>query len=550
MNIQVTITFYLLLNIIASNIGLQSYLPGEEIFSSKRDTQVKLVTPQTPVRLAKNTFDISVTTQTLHIISDVNSKYWKPDKQVLLYLCAILLSNSYAPEPNPGPRAPKYPCGSCNKAVTWKTAGVCCDSCSIWYHKDCLGMNTLVYCGLHNASWECDHCGLPNFSTCIFDTSSFLSTNIYEHLNDSSFNEHNIGSPTATSSPVHKTKAQSNYTKGNRSDVPLRVIAVNCQSIKNKKADLENLVESTKPDIVIGNESWLHKDIQSSEVFPSGFTCYRNDRRSDPHGGVFILVSDKYLSSEPTDLKSDDTSEQLWVKLQVKGSPDLYVGSFYKPPKQTEDECLMHLEKSIYRIRQSENSHLWLVGDFNLSGIDWTTYSIKPKSQNTKQCKQLIDICQDNYLEQVVNNPTHITATSQSTLDLFFTSNSSLVNKTEIIPGISDHEIVYIESSLKPRKVKKPPRKIYLYKKANTEKIKENIKNLNLDNQNTSQEPNIDNIWDTFRSKVLDIMNEHIPTKMINNSKKKLPWINKNIKSLIRKRNKLFKRMKQHKNTF
>jgi hypothetical protein len=29
------------------------------------------------------------------------------------------------------------------------------------------------------------------------------------------------------------------------------------------------------------------------------------------HGGVFILVSDKYLSSEPTDLKSDDSSEQL-----------------------------------------------------------------------------------------------------------------------------------------------------------------------------------------------------------------------------------------------
>ena len=102
-----------------------------------------------------------------------------------------------------------------------------------------------------------------------------------------------------------------------------------------------------QPDIVIGNESWLHKDIQSTEGFPSGFTCYRNDRKTDAHGGVFILVSDKYLSSEPSDLKSDDTSEQLWVKLQVKGSPDLYVGSFYKPPKQTDDEYLTHLEKSI-----------------------------------------------------------------------------------------------------------------------------------------------------------------------------------------------------------
>jgi hypothetical protein len=47
-------------------------------------------------------------------------------------------------------------------------------------------------------------------------------------------------------------------------------------------------------------------------------------------------VSDKYLSSETTDLKSDDSSEQLWVELQVKGAPDLYISSFYKPPKITD----------------------------------------------------------------------------------------------------------------------------------------------------------------------------------------------------------------------
>jgi hypothetical protein len=34
----------------------------------------------------------------------------------------------------------------------------------------------------------------------------------------------------------------------------------------------------------------------------------------------------------------------------------------------------------------------------------------KNKAQNTKQCKQLLDICQNNYLEQVVTKPTHITA--------------------------------------------------------------------------------------------------------------------------------------------
>jgi hypothetical protein len=65
----------------------------------------------------------------------------------------------------------------------------------------------------------------------------------------------------------------------------------------------------------------------------------------------------------------------------------------------------------------------------------------------------------------------------------------------------------------------------------------------------TDQNPNIDQLWEHFKQKVHDIMNEYIPTKMINNSKRKLPWINKEIKSLIRKRNKLYKKMNKHRNT-
>ena len=60
-------------------------------------------------------------------------------------------------------------------------------------------------------------------------------------------------------------------------------------------------------------------------MFPPGYIPYRNDRKTDAHGGLFILVSKKYLSSDPSELKSEETSEQLWIKLQIKGSPDLYL---------------------------------------------------------------------------------------------------------------------------------------------------------------------------------------------------------------------------------
>jgi hypothetical protein len=84
--------------------------------------------------------------------------------------------------------------------------------------------------------------------------------------------------------------------------------------------------------------------------------------------------------------------------------------------------------------------YTFLGGLFTFLGLILASNSIKSKALNTKQCKQLLDICQDNCLEQVVNEETYFTEKSKSILDLFFTSNSSLINKVEVIPGISDHE--------------------------------------------------------------------------------------------------------------
>jgi len=64
------------------------------------------------------------------------------------------------------------------------------------------------------------------------------------------------------------------------------------------------LLESTKPDAVILNETKLDKDnsIHSSEVAPSdwGYTTYRLERNSDG-GGVMLLVKDDYLSRSALD---------------------------------------------------------------------------------------------------------------------------------------------------------------------------------------------------------------------------------------------------------
>lgn len=81
-----------------------------------------------------------------------------------------------------------------------------------------------------------------------------------------------FSNPAATSSPTKNT--QQHLQPQKRKDLPMRIVVVNCQSIKSdgKPSQLRNLVSSIQADIVIGTESWLNPTIRNAEVFQKGLT--------------------------------------------------------------------------------------------------------------------------------------------------------------------------------------------------------------------------------------------------------------------------------------
>jgi hypothetical protein len=149
----------------------------------------------------------------------------------------------------------------------------------------------------------------------------------------------------------------------------------------------------------------------------------------------------------------------------------------------------------------------------------------------------------------MVKSPTHYTDTTEAILDLFLTNNATLVNKVEVIPGISVQEAVYIESSLRTDKITKPPRKVLKYNKMNKPEMIKKLQETKIEMNNDHQNMTVDEVWDIFKNKVLDAVDQTVPSKMINNNKKRLPWITKEIKALIRKRNKLYQKKKRNKCT-
>ena len=88
---------------------------------------------------------------------------------------------------NPGPKQVKYPCQICKRAVKWNDRAIAFDNCDGWYHVHCMLMSNEIYDSLANMSleWVCCKCGIPNFSSTLFEDSIRKSPNSYDILSSS-----------------------------------------------------------------------------------------------------------------------------------------------------------------------------------------------------------------------------------------------------------------------------------------------------------------------------------------------------------------------------
>jgi len=407
-------------------------------------------------------------------ITQPGSIYQKTTTSILI----ILLAGDI--ELNPGPtRANIFPCGLCDRPVTWSNEGVCCDCCSIWHHRSCIELCTEDYELLQrsNVQWMCCKCDSINVTSFIYHSYEIENVSYYEPLTTSlSHMDSYIStfSPLRTSSPKsintstsrqHKLSSSNKSTETNIQDpifnLPnkrnLRIMTINCRSIKDKTAEFKTTVEYTKPDIIIGTESWLKgvkpgknpsKDaIKSSEIFPVNYTAYRNDR-GILGGGVFILVHNNLIGTE---LPQYVTKCEIdWVKIKLKTTHDLLIGAFYMPHRNS--NSIEELNKSLQQVYEgNKTSNIILAGDFNCPDIEWEKLSVRKGASDTDVQQAVIDISSQYGLTQVHEEPTR----EKNILDLIFTSNASLTKSSTSIPGISDHVIVVTD--IKPHYQKSNP---------------------------------------------------------------------------------------------
>ena len=88
---------------------------------------------------------------------------------------------------------------------------------------------------------------------------------------------------------------------------------------------------------------------------------------------------------------------------------------------------------------------MWVTGDFNLPiSTAWNLNSVEGNAYPLDLCNMLIDIFNAIGSTYMVDSPTR----GNSILDLFATNRPGLIHKVKVNPGLSDHEVITIESSL------------------------------------------------------------------------------------------------------
>jgi hypothetical protein len=444
------------------------------------------------------------------------------------------------------PPEPQFPCAICREEVTWEDDAIQCDGCEYWLHRNCIGMSLDEYArlGLTTSCWICCECGLMNISTSLFKGSTIPTANIYQPLADTTIDsEFSLGSVTSPGIPTHTSspnKAAKETNKTRRKS--LRILNVNCQSLVAKKIPFNHMVNRMEPDVIIGTESWLHKDIADNDCLPtSEYSVERRDREGDPHGGVFIATKRDLIMEREYELEAD--CELLWCEINLVGTKTIHIGAYYRPHEKDE-ESLAELEKSLQRLG-SNTDNVLLAGDFNFPSWDWKSKTLKPNCNYPTLHYRFGNILDDHSLTQVVEEPTR----DKNTLDLIATSIPSKVNSVQVIPGISDHDIPMVELDTQPIRRTQKPRTIPLYKRANWDTLAQEMAKVDEEMKNMPDDTSADEKWTMFRDALQAGIKNHIPMKTCK-KKDNLPYINSEIKKLIKKRDRAYKQRKKAQRNF
>ena len=242
--------------------------------------------------------------------------------------------------------------------------------------------------------------------------------------------------------------------------------------------------------------------------------------------------------------KRDDLTyltECLVWEIRVKKSKCFFT-CVYRSPSQNRDDMEMFLtgfEQICSDIALESPACSLVIGDFNAKCTSWWY-----DGENNPCGLELQLLSNILGYTQLIKEPTHFQPNKlPSCIDLIFVSQPNLVVKSGVHPSLyksCHHQIIYAEISFE---VVLPPsyeREVWHYNRANSHLINRSIEMYNW--EKAFSNIGIDDQVKLLNEILLNIFRNFIPHEIIKCSYKDPPWMNKAIKSALRKKNRVYRK--------
>lgn len=296
----------------------------------------------------------------------------------------------------------------------------------------------------------------------------------------------------------------------------------NAQSVPLHIDEIKDFVNKRNPSVLLLTETHLTTNIDDFEVSIDGYDILRVDSTSRHTGGVCVYIKQGLKYTRVNEYVVHKNYWVLAVKVTIK-KWTATVTCIYRSPNGSQARFLEFFE-GLCEEYSTASGRIILMGDFN---INWGSDLYYPE--------KLKRISQDNGLVQLVNEVTHVTSETRTTIDLVFTNDGTLGTRLLNNSGISCHRAVMLlkEVEVVPETVISVRSKI-LDKAIVERKIREMRVDYKLNNLNLKVS--------TFLNDLTEVLEFCSPKRKLVFRNKQNAWFNETVERAIKDRNEAYSR--------
>ena len=252
------------------------------------------------------------------------------------------------------------------------------------------------------------------------------------------------------------------------------------------------------------------------------YNLFRLDRLHKRGGGVCAYVRKELKASVLKELSeiSETDFHQLWIKVQCKKFKSLLICVFEIFFKHN------YIQALIWKT--------FILGDLNCNLL-----------KTSREQKALNDVSTELNVTQIINDPTRITNTCHSLIDVILTSSSKLVRESGVLNNtIRDHLPVYAILKLRPPKKVSSFVTVRSYKHYNPSSLSSDLASNSDRLLSILLEHDVKLKLKIFNDIFYSVLEVHAPIKIVKIRSRSCPYITREIKDM-RDRDRLHRRFLQ-----